>query len=60
MRSVIVPMVLATVYWHWAHIWLATGWDDAHWCRIDAQWLLKGQFSLRHYRRTGFVLVAMG
>ncbi|XPE50445.1 DUF418 domain-containing protein [Shigella flexneri] len=30
------------------------------WCRIDAQWRLKGVFSLRHYRRTGFVLVAIG
>ncbi len=53
-------MVLATVYWHWAQVWLATGRDDAHWCGADAQRRLKGQFSLRHYRRTGFVLVALG
>ncbi len=53
-------MVLATVYWHWAHSMAGTGWDDAHWCRIDAQWLAERAFSLRHYRRTGFVLVAIG
>lgn len=36
-RSVIVPMVLATVYWHWAHSMAGNWQDDAHWCGADAQ-----------------------
>ncbi len=61
MRSVIVPMVLATVYWHWGAQY---GWQLAGMMLIGAALMrsgwLKGQFSLRHYRRTGFVLVAIG
>ncbi len=53
-------MVLATVYWHWAHSMAGNWLDDAHWCRIDAQWLAERAVQLRHYRRTGFVLVAIG